>query len=111
MKLDAWQQATADAAFGADLYKVLAGPGNLVLPPAPMAAAVRMALSGARGETADEMARVLPLPSGEAARAAHDERASTPAGGDIALRVVNTAWIESGLSVRDEFLGQPVAVE
>lgn len=110
MKLDAWQQATADAAFGTDLYKALAGPGNLVLSPASIAAALRMALIGARGETAEEMARVLHLPSAEAARAASDELASIPAGGDITLRVVNTAWIESGLSVRRQFLDQPVAV-
>src|SRR5947207_2614845 len=49
--------AASDAAFGTDLYKVLAGPGNLVFSPASTAAALRMARLGARGEPAAELAR------------------------------------------------------
>jgi serpin B len=103
--------AAADAAFGTDLYTRLAGPGNLVFSPASVAAALRMALIGARGETAVEMARVLHLGSVEAARQAQEQLAGIPASEALTLRVVNTAWIDSGLSVREEFLRQPVSVE
>ena len=57
----------ADAAFGTDLYAQLAGPGSLVFSPASIAAALRMALVGARGDTAAELAAALHLPGPEAA--------------------------------------------
>ncbi|HTU71956.1 MAG TPA: serpin family protein [Trebonia sp.] len=111
MRADAEQLAAADAAFGTDLYGQLAGPGSLVFSPASVAAALRMALVGARGETAVEMARVLHLASAEAARQAQGRLARIPASDVLTLRVVNTAWIDSGLSLREEFLRQPVSVE
>ncbi|MFY9777522.1 MAG: serpin family protein, partial [Trebonia sp.] len=55
----------ADAAFGTDLYAQLAGPGSLVFSPASIAAALRMALVGARGDTAAELAAALHLPGPE----------------------------------------------
>jgi serpin B len=111
VRAEAGQPAAADAAFGTDLYQRLAGPGNLVFSPASIAAALRMALIGARGETAVEMARVLHLASVEAARQAQVQLASIPASDDLVLRVVNTAWIDSGLSLHEEFLRQPVSVQ
>ena len=108
---DTEQLVAADAAFGTDLYGKLAGPANLVFSPASVAAALRMALIGARGETAVEMARVLHLASAEAARQAQGQLASIPASDALTLRVVNTAWIDSGLSVREEFLAQPASVQ
>jgi serpin B len=111
------EQVAADAAFGTDLYLKLAGPGNLVLSPASIAAALRMALAGACGETAAEIARVLHLPQAgpEAARAGLDQLAGIGPypgldTGTLTLRSVNTAWLESALSVRKEFLDQPAAV-
>ena len=54
--------AAADTAFGADMYQVLAeDAADTVFSPASMAAALRMALSGARGQTAAELARALHL--------------------------------------------------
>jgi serpin B len=111
VQADKGQLAAADAAFGTDLYARLAGPGNLIFSPASIAAALRMTLIGARGETAVEMARVLHLANVEAARQAQAQLASIPAGDDLTLRVVNTAWIDSGASVREEFLRQPVSVQ
>ena len=112
MMLDTRQQATADAAFGTDLYTRLAGPGNLVFSPASIAAALRMALIGARGETADELARGLHLPGPGAARVANLQLTGLAAArDDLVLRAVNTAWIDSDLDVRDEFLDQPVTVQ
>jgi serine protease inhibitor len=52
----------ADAAFGTDLYLKLAGPGSLVFSPASIAAALRMALVGARGDTATELAAARKRP-------------------------------------------------
>jgi len=105
------EQAAADAAFGTDLYLKLGGPGNLVLSPASIAAALRMALTGARGETAATMAEALHLESPEAARAGLRELQEVAAASDGLLSVYNTAWIESDLPVRADFLDQPVAVE
>jgi serpin B len=104
------QLATADAAFGTDLYTQLAGPGNLVFSPASIAAALRMALIGARGETAAELARALHLPGADAAQEAQEQFASI-SGDGVVLDVVNTAWIESALHVRQEFLNPPVTVQ
>jgi len=50
------------AAFGTDLYQVLAGEaGDLVFSPSSVAGALRMAWYGARGQTAAELARALHL--------------------------------------------------
>jgi serpin B len=105
------QLATADAAFGTDLYTKLARPGNLVFSPASVAAALRMALIGAAGETAAELARAMHLPGPEAARAAQEQFTGRSFGDALTLRVVNTAWIDSGLVVLNDFLRQPVTVE
>jgi serpin B len=70
-----------------------------------------MALIGARGETAAELARALHEPGAEAAREAQEHLAIISGGDDVVLDVVNTAWIESALHVREEFLDQPVTVE
>jgi serpin B len=110
VKLDQ-ELATADAAFGSDLYTQLAGLGNLVISPGSIAAALRMALIGARGDTAAELARAMHLPGPEAARAAQEQFTGRSVGNALSLRVVNTAWIDSGLAVLAEFLRQPVTVE
>jgi serpin B len=96
--------AAADAAFGGDLYRKLAGTANLVFSPASVAQALRMALAGARGDTATELRWVLHLPELHDAAAPQDLLASIPASGDLVLRSVNTAWIDSELPVRPEFL-------
>jgi serpin B len=113
MKLDV---AHADLAFGTDLYRRLAGAGNLVLSPASIAAALRMALIGARGQTAAEMATALHLtalhrPGPDAAVEAQRELSAIRSGDGLTLRIVNTAWLDSSLSVREDYLRQPVTVE
>src|SRR5215472_8409838 len=100
MKLDV---AHADAAFGTDLYRRLAGPGNLVLSPASIAAALRMALIGARGETAAELAQALHLPDPASAVEAQRDLSAIPSGKALTLRVVNTAWMDSSLSVQAQY--------
>jgi serpin B len=103
--------AAADTAFGTDLYARLSGPGNLVFSSASIAAALRMALIGARGQTAAEMAAVLHSPGPEAAAEAQSRLAGILAGDRVILNVVNTAWIDAGTTVRPDFLGQPVTTE
>lgn len=96
----------ADAAFGTDLYRQLAATGNVVFSPASIAAALRMALAGARGETAAELAAALHLPGPEAAAEGLAEIARIRSGDDLTFRAPNVMWLDSAASVRDSYLGQ-----
>ena len=108
--------AAADDAFGADLYRLLAaGRGNVVFSPASIAAALQMALCGARGETAAQLAAALHLGNPDAAAdglrllsgvlSAADGDAATAAasGGDMVLRAPNTMWVQAGLPLSPGF--------
>ncbi len=58
--------AALENSFALDLYRRLAsdgGGGNLVCSPYPIYVALAMTAEGARGQTADEMGRVLHLPA------------------------------------------------
>lgn len=108
------QAAQADAAFGTDLYRQLAAAGNVVFSPASIAAALRMALAGARGDTAAELAAALHLPGPEAAAGGLAELAGIRSGEDLVFRAPNVMWLESAACVRDSYLRQlsaAVAVE
>ncbi len=119
----------ADAAFGADLYQVLAeDAAETVFSPASVASALRMALCGARGETAAELAHALHLdgsdrqenvavsglrlvsawrdgrPSGEPSEPGGP--GSEPGRGSGTFRAPNTVWVQSGLPLRPEFTAQ-----
>ena len=63
--------AAPDDLFGADLYGA-GGTGNMVFSPASIAAALGMALLGARGDTAAQLAAALHL-------ASRQERGGRPA--------------------------------
>ena len=102
--------AAADAAFGADLYRTLAGDAaSMVFSPSSVASALRMALCGARGQTAAELARALHLaPSSRPEAAAVSGLSLVPAardGGSAVFRAPNTVWVQSGLPLRAEFTG------
>src|SRR5260370_627993 len=101
--------AQADAAFGSDLYQVLAqDAADTVFSPASVASALRMALCGARGRPAEELAPALRLDGsrgadevaagalGLAPRAASAPPAAT-------FRAPNPVWVQSGLPPRAEF--------
>jgi serpin B len=92
------------AAFGTDLYQVLAEEaGDLVFSPSSVAGALRMAWYGARGQTAAELARALRLGQGaDPGEAPAPPHAQAPA----VFRAPNTAWIQSGFAVRPEFTAQ-----
>jgi serpin B len=103
--------AAADAAFGADLYRTLAGDAaSMVFSPSSVASALRMALCGARGQTAAELARALHLPPSSPPEAAAVSGLSlVPAGrdgGSAVFRAPNTVWVQSGLPLRAEFTGR-----
>jgi serpin B len=100
------EEVQADAAFGTDLYLKLAATGNVVFSPASIAAALRMALAGARGDTAAELADALHLPGPEAAADGLKQLAAIRPGDDLTFRAPNMMWLESALSVRDNFLHQ-----
>ncbi len=103
--------AAADDAFGAAVYRSLgAGPQNTVFSAASIAAALQMALCGARGKTAAQMATALHLSGPDAAadglrllagvlNASGDNR-------DVTLRAPNTMWIQAGLPLSPEFTDQ-----
>jgi serpin B len=103
--------AAADDAFGADLYRVLStAGGNIVFSPASVAAALRLALIGARAQTAAQIAAALHLTGPEAAgeglrllSAAVAEAGST---GEIIFRAPNTLWAQAGLPLEAGFTSQ-----
>ena len=94
---------------------------DTVLPPASVASALRMALCGARGQTAAELARTLHLDgsdrqenvavSGLRLVSAWPDGgwrppASGPGGGSATFRAPSTVWVQSGLPLRPEFTAQ-----
>jgi serpin B len=108
------QAVQADAAFGTDLYQRLAAVGNLVFSPASIAASLRMALVGARGDTAAELAAAAHLPGPESAADGLAQLAGIRSGDDLTFRAPNVMWLESAASVRDSYrrqLSEAVSVE
>jgi len=111
--------AAADAAFGADMYQVLGEDADTVFSPASVASALRMALCGARGDTAAELAHALHLDGSDRQEdvavsglrlvsAWRDggpggEPGSGPGRGSATFRAPNTVWVQSGLPLRPDF--------
>jgi serpin B len=100
------REVQADAAFGTDLYLKLAATGNVVFSPASIATALRMALAGARGDTAAELAAALHLPGPEAAADGLKQLAAISPGDDLTFRAPNIMWLQTALHVRDSYLAQ-----
>jgi serpin B len=100
------RSAESDAHFGADLYRLLAADGgNLVFGSASIAAALRMALCGARGDTAAELATALHTDGQDAAeglRLLSAGLAGIPSDG-VVFRAPNTMWVQSGLPLLPRF--------
>ncbi|MCC9305881.1 serpin family protein [Kitasatospora sp. RB6PN24] len=106
---DAEVQGTAAGteAFGLDLYRAIGGQRNTVLSPAGLAAALGMALPGARGTTAREMSTVLhtDLPADRYAMALGALADGRRSGGDgLMLKQSDTAWVQRGYPVRQDYL-------
>jgi serpin B len=101
--------AAADDAFGMDLYRLLAeGSSDTVFSPVSVASALRMALCGARGRTAAELAGALHVDGSPEAvdRGWHALSAALDAavaGGSVTFRAPNILWTQSGLPLLAEF--------
>jgi serpin B len=106
--------AAADDAFGADMYRILAQDStDTIFSPVSVASALRLALCGAGGTTAAEMASALHLQGAqlkEPADAAADGLRwlaavlrEVTAAGSATFRAPQTVWVQSGLPVRPEF--------
>lgn len=104
-----------DTELAFDLLRVAGGDGNALLSPYSVAAALTMTYAGARGDTAQEMRRVLRLGLPDdrihAARNELDLRITAapamPEGEDgepFAIRVANSLWGQAGYPFLDEFL-------
>jgi serpin B len=107
---DARAVVRGNTAFALSLYARLRGePGNLFFSPYSISTALAMTYAGARGETADEMARTLAFPLGSerlhpafAALRAEVARGGNKRG--CQLSVANALWGQKGLGFRPEFL-------
>ena len=110
--------AAADDRFGADLFRLLGAAGrNTVFSPASVAAALQMALCGARGATAAQLAAALhldgPAQAADGLRLLSDLLSSAGAGGPgggVIMRAPNTLWVQAGLPLSPGFTGQLVDV-
>jgi serpin B len=109
--------AAADDMFGADLFRLLGAAGqNTVFSPASVAAALQMALCGARGATAAQLAAALhldgPARAADGLRLLSDLLSSAGAGGPggpgggVIVRAPNTLWVQAGLPLSPGFTGQ-----
>jgi serine protease inhibitor len=106
--------AATEDAFGTDLYMLLSEGGrDTVFSPASVAAALQMALCGARGDTAAELATALHLTADAGAAPAEAAQAlrhlsaivnETAEAGTANFRVANTAWVQSGFPLRPAFV-------
>jgi len=96
--------------FAFDLYaRLKSGEGNLFLSPYSISTALTMTYGGARGQTADQMAHVLHLPSsGEAVHDAYgalqNDLNAAGGGGAFELVVANRLWGQKGFAFLPEFL-------
>jgi serpin B len=94
-------------AFGTDAHRLLAqGGGNLVFSPASIEVALRMALCGARGQSAAEIAAALHLSGPQAGagglRRMSGELSGLPGDG-VTFRAPNTMWVQAGLPLLPGF--------
>jgi serpin B len=100
--------AAATAAFGCDLFaKLRAKAGNLFFSPLSIEVALAMTSAGARGETRDEMTKVLHLPAGGQPVVGDLLRALQPGPqAKYDLAIANALWLQQGMTFRQEFLAE-----
>ena len=102
--------AAADEAFGADLYLLLTeDTSDTVFSPVSVASVLQMALCGARGRTAAELASALhesPDAAAEGLRAVSAAVRDVAADGSVTFRAPSTVWVQSGLPLQPEFTAE-----
>jgi serpin B len=105
---EGFDPAAATNAFGLDLYRQLRTEGeNLFFSPASVAYALSMTGVGARGQTADEMDRVLHLPGDDAQVAAGFAglmTSLTAANKQVTLNLANRLYGQRGFGFSPEYL-------
>jgi len=110
--------AIGDDAFGTDLYRLLSErAADTVFSPVSVAAALRMAWCGARGQTAAELAGALhlggsPDTAAEGLRALATLVSDVTADGAVTFRAPATVWVQAGLPLQPAFtarLGEAAA--
>ncbi len=101
--------AIADDAFGTDMYRLLSErAADTVFSPVSVAAVLRMALCGARGQTATELAGALhlggsPDAAAEGLRALAALVSDVTADGAVTFRAPATVWVQAGLPLQPDF--------
>ncbi len=96
--------------FALDLYRrESAQPGNLFFSPYSISTALAMTYAGARGETAQQMAKTLHFPSPQEAlpktyAELTDQFTAIQKAGKIQLNVANSLWCQKGETFLPEFL-------
>lgn len=105
--------ASGMEAFGTNLYAMLAtGDGNLVFSPSSIVTALAMTYIGARGVTAEEMARVLHVELDDEAfhqamnalDLALESRSFTEGDEGVQLSTANSLWGQQGVTFEQPFL-------
>ena len=102
--------AEGNSQFAVDLYgKLRNQPGNLFFSPSSISTALAMTYAGARGETADQMARVLHFPSPqdklpEGFRWLHAALRPVAEKPGYRLNVANRLWGQQGYHFLPDFL-------
>lgn len=115
-KSDVAAVVRADAAFGLDLLSIIAADDNTMISPYSIATALSMLHPGARGATAEEIAKVLHLSVDDetlhAVRNHIDIALATPplpidesdTREPFAIRPANSAWGQGGYPFRHDYL-------
>lgn len=97
---------TGNNQFGRELFAQLTPkPGNVFFSPFSVSTALAMTATGARGATYEEMAKVLHLPTGNAAAgfAALLPKLQSDPNSGFELRVANAIWGQQGFPFKPEF--------
>ncbi len=106
----------ADTEFGLDLFEIVAADENVMISPYSIATALSMLYPGARGITAEEIAKVLHLTVDDATLHAVRNHIDTalaatppPMGAEdtrepFTIRPANSAWGQGGYPFLDEYL-------
>jgi serpin B len=107
------QLADGNTAFGTDLYTQFSkNPGNIFFSPYSISEAFAMLYAGARGETAEELARVLhftlendDLQQAYRAQLSYfDAMARASKDEKITINIVNGFWTQKGTPLRKEYI-------
>jgi serpin B len=94
--------------FGAEIYgKMLSEAGDIAISPASISTAFGLAYAGARGKTADDIAKTLHYPTNLADfHKSYGQLLGTMqfSANGRSMSVNNSIWLQNGLPVRDEYL-------